>query len=47
MCVVYSQGGVRFCINDGSKISKINDKVCQLDWKSNRKLIQNSKQKNC
>ncbi len=38
----WTQSDLKFCKNDGSKRSKINEKGGQLDQKSWRKLIQNA-----
>ncbi len=38
----WTQSDLRFCENEGSKRSKINDKEGQLDRKSRRKVLQNT-----
>ncbi len=38
----WTKTDLRFCENEGLKIFKINEKMCQLDRKSRRKLIQNA-----
>ncbi len=38
----WTQSDQSFCENEGSKRSKINQKVGQLDWKSRWKFIQNA-----
>ncbi len=39
----WTQWDLRFCKNEGSRRSKINEKSGQLSWKSTRKLIQKFK----
>ncbi len=40
--IIWTQSDLRFCENEGLKLSKINEKGGQLDRKSRSKLIQNA-----